>query len=39
MGYRWMGVLIFCECLSYVSCHVRGDVPIDVIPGEFDTAE
>ncbi len=39
VGYCWMGVLIFCECLSNVSRHVRGDVPIDVIPGEFDAAE
>ena len=30
---------IFCECLSDVFWHVRGGVPIDVIPGEFDTAE
>ena len=39
LGYCWMGVLIFCECLSDVSRHVCGDLPIDVIPGEFDTAE
>ncbi len=39
LGYRWMRVLIFCECLSNVSRHVHGDVPIDVILGEFDTAE
>ncbi len=28
LGYRWMGVLIFCECISYVSRHVCGDVPV-----------
>jgi hypothetical protein len=39
LGYRWMDVLIFCECLSDVSRNVRGDGPIDLIPGEFDTAE
>ena len=39
LGYRWMGVLMFSECLPNVSPHVCGDVPIDVIPEEFDTAE
>ena len=39
LGHRWMGVLIFCECLPDVARHVRGDMPVDVISGEFYAAE
>ena len=41
LGHRWMGVLIFCECLPDVARHVHGDVPldVDVIQGEFYAAE
>ena len=39
LRHCWFGVLIFCECISNVAWHVRGDVPVDVIPGEFYAAE
>ena len=39
LWHGWFGVLILCECIPNVSWHVRGDVSVDVVPGEFHTAE